>query len=209
MALPLLDGNEPSVDVTQPAAPRSGRDDSTAVVIGRPVLRRLYLSHLLSTLNSRVFEFGAVLFLAAAYPGSLAPLSIYALARNVAAVVLSRAVGWWIDVGDRLAVVRASIIAGRAAVVASCGALLALMLLLEGDDGKSGGGRDSAVWGPDLLFAGLAVLACVEKLASIMNLLAVERDWVVVMTEDDDALRRSECCVSSSTGPLDRAADGR
>ncbi|KAJ3728187.1 hypothetical protein DFJ43DRAFT_1085170 [Lentinula guzmanii] len=38
----------------------------------------LYISHFLSTWNSRVFEFGAVLYLATIYPGTLLPMSIYA-----------------------------------------------------------------------------------------------------------------------------------
>lgn len=171
---PLLAGDESSADTTHSAA-----------IVGRPILRRLYASHFLSTFNSRVFEFGAVLFLAAVYPASLAPLSTYALVRNAAAIVLSRVVGAWIDAGDRLAVVRTSIVAGRAAVVASCAALLGLLSLVRGNEASPTG------WGSTLLFVVLVGLACVEKLTSIMNLMAVERDWVVAMTEDDDLLRQS------------------
>ena len=31
----------------------------------------------------------------------------------------------------------------------------------------------------------LIVMACVEKLAAMMNLVSVERDWVVVVANDD------------------------
>ncbi|KAJ3979583.1 hypothetical protein F5890DRAFT_908922 [Lentinula detonsa] len=44
----------------------------------RRVKISLYISHFLSTWNSRVFEFGAVLYLATIYPGTLLPMSIYA-----------------------------------------------------------------------------------------------------------------------------------
>lgn len=71
--------------------------------------RRLYISHTLSTWNSRIFEFGAVLYLASIYPGTLLPMSIYALSRGGAAILLAPAVGWYIDVGNRLGVVRVSI----------------------------------------------------------------------------------------------------
>jgi len=72
-------------------------------------IKRLYISHFLSTWNSRFFEFGAVLFLASIYPGTLLPASIYALTRSAAAIVLAPSVGRRIDKGDRLDVVRTSI----------------------------------------------------------------------------------------------------
>lgn len=70
---------------------------------------RLYVSHFLSTWNSRVFEFGAVLYLASIYPGTLLPMSVYALSRGLAAILFAPAVGYYIDVGNRLQVVRLSI----------------------------------------------------------------------------------------------------
>lgn len=71
--------------------------------------RRLYISHFLSTWNSRAFEFGAVLYLATVFPGTLMPMSLYALVRGLSAIVFAPAVGWYIDTGDRLRVVRGSI----------------------------------------------------------------------------------------------------
>jgi iron-regulated transporter 1 len=71
--------------------------------------RALYTSHFLSTFNARIFEFGAVLFLADLFPGTLLPVSIYALVRAASAILLSHAVGHYVDTGDRLQVVRTSI----------------------------------------------------------------------------------------------------
>lgn len=73
------------------------------------IARRLYVSHFLSTWNSRVFEFGAVLYLATIFPGTLLPMSVYALTRGFSAIVFASAVGHYIDVGNRLQVVRVSI----------------------------------------------------------------------------------------------------
>lgn len=73
------------------------------------ITHRLYISHFLSTWNSRVFEFGAVLYLATIYSGTLLPMSIYALSRGLSAIIFASAVGHYIDVGDRLKVVRLSI----------------------------------------------------------------------------------------------------
>lgn len=73
------------------------------------ISRRLYISHFLSTWNSRAFEFGAVLFLASIFPRTLLPLSIYALVRSAAAIIVGPLVGRAIDSRNRLQVVRLSI----------------------------------------------------------------------------------------------------
>ncbi|PHH61689.1 hypothetical protein CDD81_8034 [Ophiocordyceps australis] len=137
------------------------------------IARRLYLSHFLSMWNSRVFEFGAVLYLAALFPGTLLPVSTYALMRGLSAVVFASAVGEHVDHGQRLHVARGSIVGQRVAVAASC--LVFYLLALELP-------RASA---PRLAMLALVTLvACVEKLCSIINLIAIERDWLVVVASD-------------------------
>jgi len=131
---------------------------------------RLYISHFLSTWNSRVFEFGALLVIANLYPNTLLPGSLYALVRGFSAVLCSPRVGRYVDSGDRLRVVRVSIVAQRVAVVLSCGGLLAVK------DGV--GGVDKGWVGGVVVMGVLAMLACCEKLASVGNSIAVERDWV-------------------------------
>ena len=69
----------------------------------------LFISHTLSTFNSRTFEFGAVLYLASIFPGTLLPVSVYVIFRNCCAIISAAAVGRWIDGGERLKVVRTSI----------------------------------------------------------------------------------------------------
>jgi iron-regulated transporter 1 len=87
------------------AAPElNGRDAGS-----RSVLMRLYVSHTLSAWNSRMFEFGAVLFLASIFPGTLLYASIYALVRALSAVALSSWLGAQVDNLDRLVAVRYSI----------------------------------------------------------------------------------------------------
>lgn len=75
----------------------------------RSVLFRLYTSHALSAWNSRMFEFGAVLFLASIFPGTLLYASTYALVRALSAVALSSWLGSKVDKLDRLVVLRHSI----------------------------------------------------------------------------------------------------
>ena len=103
----LLEDETTSTDNDELGA--SGHTLSQRMTVAIGVRRRLYISHFLSTWNSRVFEFGAVLFIAKIYPGTLLPVSIYAVVRSASAIVLSPKVGKYIDVNDRLKVVRSSI----------------------------------------------------------------------------------------------------
>lgn len=139
---------------------------------GVTTVRQLYVSHFLSTWNSRVFEFGAVLFLADIFPGTLWPSSFYALVRAAAAIGFSPAVGGYIDRNERLPVVRTSIVGQRGAVVFSCFLFTGLALKTSPWIALEG-----------ILFAGLCLGAIVEKLCSVMNLIAIERDWVVAIAE--------------------------
>lgn len=41
------------------------------------------------------------------------------------------------------------------------------------------------------LLAALIFMACIEKLAAIMNLVSVERDWVIVVARSDTTALRS------------------
>lgn len=95
-------------------------------------------------------------------------MSIYALVRSLSAILLAHALGRWIDTGNRLTVVRVSILGQRLAVAGSCGVLWAM-------ETRIGGLNASRVNG---LFVVLVALACVEKLCAMMNTIAVERDWV-------------------------------
>lgn len=104
----LLEADEPG----PPSLNRFETDDETSGLTEREhskARRLLYISHFLSTWNSRLFEFGAFLFLATIYPRTLLPASIYALARAASAAILSPYLGSYIDTGNRLRVVRLSI----------------------------------------------------------------------------------------------------
>jgi iron-regulated transporter 1 len=50
-----------------------------------------------------------VLYLATVYPGTLLPMSVYAFARGLSAIIFAPAIGQYIDIGNRLQVVRLSI----------------------------------------------------------------------------------------------------
>lgn len=94
---------------TETESQDDGNSECLTHEVPAPIRRRLYVSHALSTWNSRVFEMGAVLYLASIYPGTLLPVSIYSLARGASAAVLSPVIGQYIDTCNRLRVVRFSI----------------------------------------------------------------------------------------------------
>ena len=159
----------------------------------------LYISHFLSTWNARLFEFAAVLFLSAAFPDTLLPVSVYAVTRGLSAMLFAEAIGGYIDRGDRLQVVRASIVGQRLAVIVSCAVFLRLLGSADAPlrtlslrslfvHGRQLPARATAVVSAP--FALAVVCACVEKLCATMNLVAVERDWVVVLTENNERARR-------------------
>lgn len=157
--------------------------DGMALTCNAPISKalavRLYTSHFLTAWNSRVYEAAVVYFLATTFPDTLMPISIYALVRNAAAIALTAPLGTWIDHGNRLTVVRASILGQRIPVATSC-ALFWIILWKSGIAQRTTYG----------LFAVIVMLGCIEKLSSGVNLVSVERDWIVVITEGDQVSRR-------------------
>ena len=104
---PLL-GHD-GADVTHSEEINANNGQLATTRVPSNIARRLYISHFLSTWNTRVFEFGAVLYLATIFPNTLLPMSVYAVARGVAAIVLSPGLGRYIDKAERLRCVRLSI----------------------------------------------------------------------------------------------------
>ncbi|KAK9236556.1 Ferroporti-1 [Lipomyces kononenkoae] len=148
------------------------------------IVGRVCVSHFLSAWNSRIFEYSAVLFLAEIFPGTLLPPSVYALWRALSAMFLAPSMGRQVDKINRLVVVRRSIMFQRAAVASSCSLFVAMIAL------KVGASTTNILIKVGFV-AALCAFACVEKLASIMNTVSVERDWVVVIAgSSTDDLRR-------------------
>ncbi|KAJ5909122.1 hypothetical protein N7495_001804, partial [Penicillium taxi] len=153
-----------------PADNSESSSECQSEVDPQSVLKRLYISHTISTWNSRMFEFGAVLFLASIFPGTLLYASIYALVRSFSTVALSSWLGDRVDQSDRLVALRHSIVWQRIPVAASC---LCFAYLFS----TSGSGVAT------VLFIVAGFLACLEKLAATVNTVAVERDWAIVISD--------------------------
>ncbi|KAH1776549.1 hypothetical protein KXV95_005688 [Aspergillus fumigatus] len=132
-----------------------------------------------------MFEFGAVLFLASIFQGTLLYASIYALVRSASAVVLSSWLGSKMDRSNRLVAIRHSIVWQRVPVAVSCACFVALLMpsFRESEPLASG------------LFLAVVLLACMEKLAATANTVAVERDWVIIVA-DTLAIERQDLNAS-------------
>lgn len=104
-----LTNDEDTRRLGSPSTDEGSNQCTMAAEQSTKVARRLYISHALSTWNSRMFEFGAFLFLARVFPGTLLFASIYALARSLAVFLLSSWVGAFMDKSNRLSTIRSSI----------------------------------------------------------------------------------------------------
>ncbi|OQO05030.1 hypothetical protein B0A48_08050 [Cryoendolithus antarcticus] len=174
--------------------------DEPDVSIDYNVRWRLYLSHALSAWNSRIFEFGAFLFLASIWTDDLLPASVYALARSAAAAALLPWLGSRLDRLDRLASIRLSLLSQRIPVALSCIGFYLLLRIPSAHD---------ALAGEIVSLSALSILACVEKLGASTNTIAIERDWVVIIAGGNDAhlatlnaqMRRIDLCCKL-VGPL-------
>ncbi|KAF5011840.1 hypothetical protein FDECE_2072 [Fusarium decemcellulare] len=106
-------------------------------------------------------------------PNTLMPMSLYALVRGLSAIILAPTVGLYIDTGNRLQVVRISIVVQRIVVAASCAIFYVLAVNIPLNYSQRTG-----------MLALVSVFACIEKLCSIMNLVSV----VVIAEKDPEAL---------------------
>ncbi|KAJ9602313.1 hypothetical protein H2200_013168 [Cladophialophora chaetospira] len=134
----------------------------------------LYLSHFLSMWNSRTYEYGAIVFIQAAFPGNLLASSINGIAETVCVIVSSSALGRWVDASPtRLRPLLLTILANRTTLVACC--ILWLLLFWTANESLR-----------KVMFAGILVLGMVEKASRMANILSMERDWVPTLANVDD-----------------------
>ena len=171
-----------SWSVTDPLLPRDslnefGRDQRDSML--RPPLRHtsrgtvstLAQIQFLASWGIRSTEFSMVLFLATAFPGRLFYVSGYGLVRSLSAILFSSWIGAYVDLLNRLRAIRMSIIFQRIPVAMSCVIFISFPWFHGSELAEN------------LAFAVLVLLACLEKLASIANVVAIERDWIIVIAE--------------------------
>ncbi|GAN07427.1 solute carrier family 40 iron-regulated transporter [Mucor ambiguus] len=117
-----------------------------------------------------VFEFTCYLFIGDIFKTSLLLASIYGFSTTISAIVWSNWVGRLADSTSRLLFVRMTMLVQKSAIVASC---ILFYIILEFN------------YRPYLLYSFIVVFGCMLKLAFIANNIAIEKDWIMVMTDGD------------------------
>ncbi|KAG2216588.1 hypothetical protein INT45_004509 [Circinella minor] len=137
---------------------------------------RIYISHFLTSWTDRVFEFLAYILLAKIFHESLLLPSIYGFITTLSAVFLSSHVGYWVDQFPRLPFVRYTLLVQKAAIIFCCITFYILLRrqqhLLDNVEQMTG-------------FCVIVSCSCILKLAFIGNSIAVEKDWVMVISGGD------------------------
>lgn len=131
---------------------------------------KLYISHFLTSWTDRVFEFSCFLLIADIFKTSLLLASIYGFATTISAILFSNWVGRAVDRTPRLTCVRITMIIQKASIVSSC--ILFFIAL-----------RYSHM--STLMYVGIVLCGCLLKLAYIANNIAIEKDWVMVISNGD------------------------
>jgi iron-regulated transporter 1 len=131
---------------------------------------KLYVSHFLTSWTDRVFEFSCFLLIADIFKTSLLLASIYGFATTITAILWSNYVGRLNDTTPRLHFVRMTMIVQKASIVISC---ILFYIILKYN------------YRPILLYSGIVLCGCLLKLAFVANNIAIEKDWVMVITEGD------------------------
>ncbi|KAI7893083.1 Ferroporti-1 [Mucor mucedo] len=131
---------------------------------------KLYTSHFLTCWTDRVYEFSCFLLIAEVFKTSLLLASIYGFSTTIAAILFSNFVGRLADVTPRLAFVRMTMFVQKGSIVLSC---IFFYVIFEFNRHVI------------FLYSGVVVCGCFLKLAFIANNIAIEKDWVMVITEGD------------------------
>lgn len=153
-------------------------------------IRRLYVSHMLAQFGDRLWQFAVPILFISVWTDTLLPSAIFQFALSVLRIVFVPAVGRRVDTTDRLKLVRFGTFGQNTCIFVS-GALLALLFWRVDKNGTW------MVFGEDpgdtLLFVLLILIGIVGDLFSIAGKLGVEKDWVVVIV--DEELRRGDTQV--------------
>lgn len=139
------------------------------------IKNRLYISHFLYVWNSRMYEFGIVLFIINLYPGTLFPSSLFAFCSSLSGILLSNTVTNLVNHGQRLKIIEETIFIQRSFAVLSATILLIIFQFFE----------DHSLLKKACL-AVVIVCGVVEKLTTIANKISISRDWIVKICLKDE-----------------------
>lgn len=144
-----------------------------------PPIRRLYFSHLLAQFGDRLWQFAIPVLFITVWKDTVLPSAIFEFLLSAIRIVLVPMVGRRVDTTDRLKLVRFGTFGQNGCIFVS-GALL-LVLFQSVMPGDAFGDN----LGCTILFAMLIVVGIVGDLFNIAGKLGVEKDWVVVIVDEE------------------------
>jgi solute carrier family 40 (iron-regulated transporter), member 1 len=158
-------------------------------LLPRSVSFRLYTSHALSRWGDRMWDFSITMILAAIGSGSALLPAVYGTIEGLCVFFLSPVVGASLHVegGERLTIIRRMLLTQNLSVALSafsgvC-ALLAQAGVLSNPAVENSDLGLTEIW----LIAFLMLFGCVASVSGVGSNIAVEKDWVVVVCENDEA----------------------
>ncbi len=139
---------------------------------------KIYISRGMSAWGDRLWSFGAGIFMVELAPENLRLVAIHGLVISVSVILFGAILGSWIDRSKRLTAARTFLVIQNTSV-ALASTLLALYF------GKVG----ESVW-PDWLPTAMQVIiifiADIAELASVGSKIVIEKDWIVVISRNDN-----------------------
>lgn len=134
-------------------------------------------------------------FIDTLFPGALFTMIIY-----TTSILAAPTVGSVIDRTDRWEAVLFAIVVENIALIASCGLLVALACA---PDARNNDSDHAPQWSPRLFvtFAAVIVLGSITQPFNNLSRIAIQRDWIVAITEDGDGEELS--CLNTNLRRID------
>jgi len=153
-------------------------EEPTRCVYSTCYFWRLYLSRFLAAWGNRQWWFGCAIFVFQLHPTDLTLNACLGLAQSLSQVLLGSYIGAWIDKNERMLAVKVFLGFQNTSISAAC-TLFAVFFYDKG-----------ANYDP-LLFAAIVIaLGVISELAALGNKIVVERDWVLQISPNQDALAK-------------------
>ncbi|XP_078536488.1 ferroportin-like [Lissotriton helveticus] len=139
----------------------------------------LYVGHALSTWGDRMWHFAVALFLVELYGNSLLLTAVYGLVVAGSVLLLGAIIGDWVDKNARLKVAQTSLIVQNASVII-CGMVLMVVFLFKTQMTSMYHG-----WLLTACYIFVISVANIANLASTAMSITIQRDWIVVVANED------------------------
>ena len=156
---------------------------------------QIYASRALSNWGDRLWTFGIGIFMNKLDPHDLRLVAIYGLVMGISAIVLSPGIGGWIDRTKRLTAAITFLTVQNISVAIACTLLVGHFRLfsdIQVDDVIltcsfyfQASFQTLPGW---VIPSAVIFVSAIANLASIGSKITVEKDWIVIISENDDDL---------------------